>query len=277
MKKKKQGVPKEAFPNSMTTATTRFGLLWRPNNYRRKIAIQRGDNSGRMALLFKLYKGLDVGLNSHNKLLTVRGFKPNITLQVGKNFLTGIYHQTIIGGHKEVFLIKADTLEQIQARIDERKQSIQDRIDVALKEFSRVLKCQIPYKRPVWTRYEDWVKGEEVIDSIPREVIVHDTVFKKVYGEGIEFIKKGAEQPTAHLKNYIKNRAIEDIAPGIAGSIDRFGERLDDMNALKAIKRNLKAVEDLFKPRLKYWVSLLSAEEKEDLELWMFNNLGVGV
>ena len=78
-------------------------------------------------------------------------------------------------------------------------------------------------RKPRWSRYEDFIKGEDYIDKIPREVIIHDTYFKKVYGKGIEFVKADKEEPTAHLKNYIKNRAVEDLAPEIANSINVLG------------------------------------------------------
>ena len=83
-------------------------------------------------------------------------------------------------------------------------------------------------------------KGEDYIDKIPKEVIIHDTIFKKVYGEGIEFGVTG--EPTVKLKTYIKNRAIEDIAPEIIKSIN---EVFIHTQPLKHLKMTCKSVQDI--------------------------------
>ena len=100
-------------------------------------------------------------------------------------------------------------------------------MDNTLKEFSHKFKVFLPFKRPIWGRHEDFIKGESYIDKIPRESQFIDTVCKKVYAEkGIEFIGGKGEEPTLKTKTYLKTRAIEDIAPEIADSINRFGAML---------------------------------------------------
>ncbi|GAH24227.1 unnamed protein product, partial [marine sediment metagenome] len=53
---------------------------------------------------------------------------------------------------------------------------------------------------------------------------------------GVSFLSKEfkntgyGEEPTIHLKNYIKNRAIENIAPEIANSIDKIGDFINSLD-----------------------------------------------
>lgn len=210
------------FPNAdfSTSMTTTQSIIFRPNNYRRQIEVKKRDNST-LKKIKVLYGAIPA---RHNKLINIKEFEKNITIQYGTSTLTAIYSQTIIGGHKETFLIERDSIEDLEIRIDEIKEDIRKKIDYALDRFQKEVKIRIPYKKPIWTRHEDFVKGEDFIDKIPRETVVHDTFFKKVYGKGIEFMKG---EPTVHLKNYIKNRAVEDISPEIAKEINDFRNTTD--------------------------------------------------
>jgi len=220
-------------PHSFLNKT--FKILWRPNNYRRKIRVRTKTDSTIYHLKVKL---LNTGykpktdstnstidnskgcyyLNAQNKLLFVKNYH-GVTIQYGKNYLTGIYSD--IG--KQAFLIEANSIDDLEERIDQKKKEILAKIDSALFMFIKEFNLGLPFEKPVWDRYEDWVKGEDYIDKLPKDLIVHDTYFKKVYGEGIEFMNKEAE-PTVHLKHYIKNRAIEDIAPEIAQELATIKE-----------------------------------------------------
>lgn len=221
------GVPQEDLSNSMTTTKKTFCYFFRPNNYRRQIPVKEKTNSTLQEIKGTISPlPMELNINPHTKLISIKGFKPNITIQYGRTTLTAIYSQTIIAGEKEIFRIERNSISEINARINEIKQNIEKRVDNALKEFSSQFNLSLPFKKPVWSRYEDFLKGEEYIDKIPRECIIHDTFFKKVYGKGIEFKKAGQEEPATHLKNYIKNRAIEDIAPEIANSINDLGNHL---------------------------------------------------
>lgn len=62
-------------------------------------------------------------------------------------------------------------------------------------------------------RIEQGVHGDEFLDSIPADMIIHDTHFKKVYDRKVEFKSVDA------VKNFISNRAVEKIAPEIAEEI----------------------------------------------------------
>lgn len=231
-------VPKEIPSNSMTTPKKTFSLVWRPNNYRRQIEVKTKTNSTINQIKSAIPQA---NVDGHTKLVSIKDYTPNITIQYGKNTLTAIYHQNIIRGHKETFWIEAYSINDIEERLKQKKEEIKARIDETIDNFSKRFGIKLPLRKPIWARYEDFAKGEEYIDKIPRETIIHDTYFKKVYGKGIEFIKAGDEEPTAHLKNFIKNRAIEDIAPDIAASINTLGNALiTQLNpAIKELSANM--------------------------------------
>ena len=215
---------KEVPTSSMTTTKETIKIFWRPNNYRRQIQVKTKNNSTikKIESAIKCHTGTDFSCNTHTKMVSIKNYAQNqnnkgITIQYGKDKLIGVYSQNIIAGVKEIFLIEDIDLNGIMTKIDKKKNEIQWIIDETLNNFIKEFKLKIPYRKPEWSRYEDFIKGEEYIDKIPREVIVHDTYFKKVYGEGIEFKNtKVGEAPIAHMKNFIKNRAIEDISPEIS-------------------------------------------------------------
>jgi hypothetical protein len=214
-------IPQEDSSNSMTTIKSSKKYFWRPNNYRRQIQVKEKSNST-IKKIKSAISAINFNFNKHTKILSIKNYH-GITIQYGKHTLTGIYSQSIIGGVKEIYLIEAETIEDIQRRISEKQEEIKRKIDFALYKFRKEFKIIIPYKKATWSRYEDFIKGEDYIDKIPREVIIHDTYFKKVYGDGIEFKQTELkEEPTIHLKNYIKNRAIEDISPEINKEISNI-------------------------------------------------------
>ena len=209
----------------MTTTPSTQKILWRPNNYRRQIQVKTKTNSGVETILTTIPLSMrkNTTYNDHTKLLFIKNYQPNITIQYGKNTLTGIFSQNIIHGKKETYLIETKTFKQCQNLLDKKRDEIKTRIDKALIDFAKTFKIYIPVCSPKWDRYEDWVKGEDYIDQIPKETIIHDTYFKKVYGDGIEFkSSQNQKEPVVLMKNYIKNRAVEDISPQIADEINHM-------------------------------------------------------
>lgn len=204
----------------------------------------------------------NTNVNQHTKILSIKNFKENITIQYGKKILTGIYSQNIIHGEKEIFLVESDCIEGIEEFISNKTEEIMKKIDSALALFSERFKLSLHSKTPIWSRYEDFIKGEEFIDQIPKEVIIHDTLFKKVYGKGIEFknSEKG-EKPGVHLKNYIKNRSLEDLSTQLADSIKL-------VNPLRAILQSIKQPVDIL--NYEDLISVLTKKERKELEDYLF-------
>ncbi len=224
-------VPQEDISNSMTTPTpyksNGFRYLVRFNNYRRQIQVKEKTNSTSIRIKGAISKlPMELNINPRTKIISIKNYNKGITIQYGKNILTAIYACPLIHGHKQTRLIERPTIDGINTRMDEIKDNIKERLDNALNEFSRKFTLSLPFKKVIWVRHENWIKGDEFIDNIPRETIIHDTIGKKVYAEGWEFIGGKDKEPTATIKNYIKTRAIEDIAPEIANSINDLGNHL---------------------------------------------------
>lgn len=218
----------ERKPNSMTTTSETYKIFWRPNNYRRKIQIKTRDNSTMQKIgnaIGSAIKKKDFTYNEHTKLVFIKNYN-GITIQLGKNTITGIYSQKIIEGKKEIYLIKANSTEDLEERITQIKQEIKEKIDNSLRIFCKEFDAE-SISTPMWDRYEDFIKGEDFIDKIPVSTIIHDTYFKKVYGQGIEFKQtEDKEDPTVNLKNYIVNQATKRHSPEIAKSIETLGDAL---------------------------------------------------
>ena len=224
----------------MTTPKNPFSIVWRPNNYRRQMEVKPKDNSAINPLLSAIGiipTDVRINFNNHTKILSIKDYKPNITIQYANRTLTAIYSQNIIGGVKEHYFIEANSEQDLNTRLDQIKTTITEKLDNALFEFARKTGVISPFSKAIWIRYEDFIKGEEYIDRIPREVIIHDTVMKKVYDKGIEFLKsEKTPEPVVSIKNYIKNRAIENISPEIANELQEVREMVKE-----GIKLNLSA------------------------------------
>lgn len=241
--KNNSNVPQEAFYNSMTIIKN--GVLFRPNNYRRAITVFYDRNSTIKKLNSTIGFISNLNVSTHNKLINFR-YK-GLTFQLGKKTLTAIYSQNTTEEKKITYHIQRTSINEICQAITDKTEEIKQEIDIKLKEVANLLNIGL-YGVIEWKRYEDWIKGEEFIDNIPRDTIIHDTHFKKVYQEGVEFIKSKEENldPGVKIKNYLKNRALEEIAPDIAkaikGIVKTQKNQIDILNneALKPLTAQIK-------------------------------------
>ena len=163
-----------------------------------------------------------------------------------------------------VYEVRRDSYEECASRLEEIKEGIRSVIDGAIvgfvdrydglgvnKQSGEGGKRDL-LKRVFWVRHEDWVKGEEFIDRIPRGLVIHDSVFKKVYEEGVEFVGGKGVPGVGEVKRYLKNRVVEDFAPEIAKVVgealssrasfeDAIGRYTEQINLhLKVEERQLK-------------------------------------
>lgn len=221
------GFPSETLNKSMTPPITKF---IRPNNYRRIINIKFIKESGIKSILTTpLAKQ-----NTQNKIIDIPNYRSTgISLQVCKSKLIGIYSQVYSNGKKYWYRITRDSDEEINQVIEAKKEEIKDKIDSALKMFCEEFKLGFRFENPTWLRSETAIHGDDYIDRIPRELIIHDTIFKKVYKDDLEFKSGKGEEPVVHLKTYITNRAIEKISPEIAKELSLIrDERIEFSKAL---------------------------------------------
>lgn len=284
-------VPQETNSDTMgigPVSESGFRLLWRPNNYRRKINIKLVSDTG-IKNIRQSFQNVKL---TKKKVLFVRSY-PGVLLEVGRHTLTGIWAQPKNDGEKQTHLIARPTMEGIAVRISERVEEIEAQIDAAINDFLKITGLRLAGAEIKRSRYEDWIKGEEFIDSLPGEMIIHDTVFKKVYGDGVEFKQTLAgEAPGAHVKNYIKNRAVEDFAPEIAASIDGVQQqlvllmqRVDNVERLdfypSPVMEQLQAAigiwpQDFFRDDNQGLWGGLSSREKSAFSEWTFERFGGG-
>lgn len=125
-----------------------------------------------------------------------------------------------LGHRKQWRRIVADSDVEIDRRLDEIRVELEDRCFGYLRDFVVKNGGSSSFK-VLRERKQDWgVKGDEFLDSVPEHLIIHDSVFKKVYRDKVEFF--GAAQ----TKAYISNRALERFSPVIAAGLDDNGRVL---------------------------------------------------
>lgn len=257
-------LPKETKRDSMTIAKKRFSIVWRPNGYRRQMSISgRSDSTPKTTI--KLFKNVKV---TKKNLIYISDW-PQIKVQLAKNTITAFWCQNIVDGDKEVFHFVRDSIDELDSAIDFKKDSITRELDDVLRVVCR--KLGLMSWGECWTRYEDWVKGDEVIDSISPHAIIHDTFFKKVYGDGVEFKQTPSkESPVVHLKNYIRNRAIEDVSPLIADELFAVREALVRVDPLRFLLAEVSCIDDLFRPDFVVLIRSLKSSERLEFENVLF-------
>jgi hypothetical protein len=134
-----------------------------------------------------------------------------VTLMCGRNKLLAVWRPG-----ERWFEVSGVSLEDVNAKIVEIELGIEGVLDRSGQSFLN--ENHLIASAPVWCRKEFALKGDDFLDKLPRELVIHDSVFKKVYANTSEFIsfKQADGDAGAYAKMYIKNRALEDIAPEIA-------------------------------------------------------------
>ena len=236
-------------PNSMTTKPRSLIRLWRPNNYRRQIRFKWLSNSGVKKCLTTIPNAKQ---NSHTKIVTIKDYVPNITIQLGKDYLTVIWKQDRFKGVKKWYEINAANKKDVDTQINNKKSWITSLMDSAADQLVK----QIPIKLVgvfTWSRYEDALKGDSFLDGLPRDAIIHSDHFKKVYADNVEFIGGADISPTAKMVQYINNRVVEQFTPEIAKEIGLLRSKIDSLivspvNVGAFIEANIKVFpEDVYK------------------------------
>jgi len=109
---------------------------------------------------------------------------------------------------------------------------------------------------------EHKIQSENAIDMIDKKLVFHNKICKKVYPNqnNIEF-----KDPVG-ASNYLMNRAIENVAPEIC-------KRIDSCNPLRALKNNVKCIDDIFVNG--NLVKILTNSEKREFEGWIMQRFGI--
>lgn len=114
-------------------------------------------------------------------------------------------------------VIEGDTIEEIDSKIDAYIEELNTKSDEAIKKVIKYGHGK-PDMALIKTRGEIGIHGDEFLDSIPEDLIIQDTYFKKLYKKKPEF-NLDNKGKAGYVKNYISIRAIEKVSPEIANEI----------------------------------------------------------
>lgn len=212
-------VPQEIKVNTMSVARP-IQFFWRPNNYRLQFNFK--------IETFKRNTTLKSGVQISNfgtKYTYHNFYNTTVILDIPKRKkspkITLIYKPS----KRFYYEIKCSNLAEIDKKINEKVLNIEQSLMEALKLFISNYGGSVDMRTKKWVRFEDDIHGEDYIDNIPRDMVITDTYFKKVYQKGLEF------KNPAYVKAYISNRAIEEIAPEIAAAINGLGMEFSNFSS----------------------------------------------
>lgn len=212
-----QKVLKEESRDSMTIAMDPFKFVFRPNNYRLKVPLKEHFLFKKIALLKETYPTIqklpmeNVKATELTKKITIKHFK-DTTIELNKTCVIVIFPS------KKSFVVSTDSEKAKDEWIDKKVKDIEVSCMEACESLSKMFNLQPDYSQRIWVRQENEIHGEEFIDGLPKDLIIHDTYFKKVYPKGVEF------HDTSYVKNYISNRALEKVSPDIVQALNNLIE-----------------------------------------------------
>lgn len=194
----KKVFPQEAFSDSRTIG----GFFWCPHNYRLKVPFSGFldfdstpiCNTGSLSR-FPVHR-------SRKKIISIK-VNSFITVQIFKSCAMIIYSERSKGGAKLWRKVSITSLEGFNSLWDAEQVNISQECFNALKGLE--LPLNFNFEGALFMRHEDAVKGESFLDSIPKDQVIEDTTFKKVYKDEVEF------KNPFFLKNYINSRVTETL------------------------------------------------------------------
>ena len=230
--------------NSMTTMDSLAKRLWRPHNFRRGIKIKFFDNSMFSKKGFIHDTTIPYEKCLHTKIVTIK-FSDNLTIQIFKETIIGEWKQTIIKGKKETVLLKGKSIAEINRKINGAKLHVHNLIESAVNLIIGKVGL-ITEGDFFYVRGENWTRGDHWIKKLPRDCIVHEEYWKRVYSEeGIEIIGKKEEDSVELFKQHINNSIVYDFSPLIAQEIAINRMLAYDIKAW--CESHIKALGDVFK------------------------------
>jgi hypothetical protein len=165
---------------------------------------------------------------------------------------------------KQWRLIEANSEKDINDRIDEIKKEMEDNCIKAITKFIDInsgVSNLIPIKK---REPEIGIHGDDYLDKLPKSMIIHDTIFKKVYPDKTEVFG------FTNTKNYITSRAKEDfMLPELKEMKDEIKDMKRYIHPLKYLKMTCKSVQDIINN--KETILLLNEQERKDLGYFTFN------
>jgi len=234
----KTNSPQEEVKNTMGVCSSNsdrpnkpITFYWRPNNYRLQIPFDRKnfDLGTDITHLSKIRGGCVLKTNYGKVKVSNFGTKINFELDglpimIDKNNLAITFSlRSAISptkSEKAVYKIEANNINEINERINEKKEIIEKTCIETAKKVINQYGGKLDFNNSKWILHEDAIHKE---DWIPSESVIYDTHFKKVYADQIEL-----KSPT-FVKNFYSNRVVEEIAPEIANEINKGSKSVDEL------------------------------------------------
>jgi len=190
--------------------------LWQPHNYRLYIDFNKEtfnppkpENPTLKKLKVRLV-GFKYSLKNYNSEHHFDNFYGcRIIIKKKITEITNKYH------NKQWRLMTANNIDDIGNKIDEVVNKLDIQCINSLKKLIKLFGGNSEFKilNRKW-KGEHGVKGIDFLDKIPEDMIIHDTLFKKVYkGKKVEY------KSPVHVKNTLTNYAIKNIAPEIGNEL----------------------------------------------------------
>lgn len=195
-----------------------FVFLWQPHNLRRYFDFSRVNFSTKKpsnhafeklkTMVPTLDENYQITMVNHGSEAIIRGFM-FCTIRVKKNQVEVINNFN----DKQWRKISADNISQINERIDQVMKELGDWSLQVLKIFMSIHGGRSDFK-VLNERCEHGIHGIDFLDKIPAEMVINDTVFKKVYKQKTEFKDVGS------LKNFVTNMSLKNVVPEITDELE---------------------------------------------------------
>lgn len=254
--------------SSMTTKVFKFQRLWRPHNFRRGIKIFSFDRTIYSKKSFIDDTTIPLEMNSHNKIISIF-YSDNITIQIFKEHIIGSWKQNIIKGYKQTILLGGNSKKEVNDKLSNLKLDTNSLVDNAILFVMDKLNF-LPIKSFYYVRGENWTRSKHYIDKLPKECIIHEEHWKKVYDIGIEVISNKNEDYIDKYRQLINNEIVLDFAPEIAAEINNSYLYSFDINSWA--ENHIKALDDVFK--YETLISMLSKDKRLELSNFLFERFG---
>lgn len=274
--------PSEAFSDSTGIRRENFfKIMFRPNNYRRQIKVKYYRENFQRKLTPSI-KHFQWKISS-KKIFYITNYRDRINIELGKTMLSAYYSQYEQNGVKEIYLIERETQKEIDQRVKEIGIEIKKKLDLALRDFIREFNLIIDggFFKPIWRGYEDFIQEESYLSKLPKEMVIHDTLFKKEYKEGVECIKYKERDATESARTIIHNLAVKRVTPEIVEELQKINQKIEGSKESSLdVCRKIVDIKDSVKEMLednnfKDNVRKLSSIEKDVLSEYIFERFKV--
>ena len=267
----KSEVSKRNFNNSMTTSGAVFERLWRPHNFRRQVRVFPFEKVVKTTTLkekgFMVDTTIPYKMSRHTGIIDVR-FSDNISIQVKRETVTGVWEQNVIGGEKETVLLCGNSKKEVVAKISFHERSVFALLDDAMVFVIGKFGLHV-IGDFVTERKEEWSRSKHFIDKLPKDCVVHEADWKKVYPVGVEVTTKKGED-SFKLQNLISNEILLDMSPLLVDEI--LVNRFLAFDIEKWCETNIQSVQDVFK--YEGLITYLPKDKRLEVSNFLFKKFG---